>query len=339
MQRPQSRGPLSEVLLEVLEGRGARSRLTPVLRTSLSATPDVLRDEDLQLSLFVLYQLAYSGLDGVDDTWEWNVELLDVRAAIERHLEGALRVRVPDMARPTPTVAAVAATLFGLVGPDSGPGLSHFIAARADDDQLRELLIHRSLYQLMEADPHTWAIPRLTGRPKAALVEIQADEYGGGRPDRMHSALFARTMRGLGLDDSPGAYLDAVPAITLTWVNVMSMFGLHRRWRGAVCGHLAALEMTSSLPNRRYGNGFRRRGHPVGVTAYFDEHVEADAVHEQIAARDLAGALVEQEPALVDDVLFGAAVCLATDTWVSEHLLRCWQDGRTSLRLEANAGV
>jgi hypothetical protein len=29
----------------------------------------------------------------------------------------------------------------------------------------------------------------------------------------------------------------------------MSLFGLHRRWTPALLGHLAALEMTSSLPN------------------------------------------------------------------------------------------
>lgn len=46
-------------------------------------------------------------------------------------------------------------------------------------------------------------------------MEIQADEYGGGRADRMHSALFARTMRAVGLEDRYGAYVDAVPAIAL----------------------------------------------------------------------------------------------------------------------------
>ena len=61
--------------------------------------------------------------------------------------------------------------------------------------------MHRSVYHLREADPHTWAIPRLAGRAKAALVEIQIDEYGGGRPERMHAELFRTTMRELGLDD------------------------------------------------------------------------------------------------------------------------------------------
>ena len=85
----------------------------------------------------------------------------------------------------------------------------------ADLEQFREFVVHRSPYQLKEADPHTWAIPRLDGPAKTALLEVQADEYGGGRPERMHSALFAKTMRALGLDDRENAYLDRIPGVTL----------------------------------------------------------------------------------------------------------------------------
>ena len=93
----------------------------------------------------------------------------------------------------------------------------------------------------------------------------------------------------------------------------MSLFGLNRRLRGAVVGHLAAFEMTSTLPNKRYAQGLRRLGAPEEAVAYFDEHVEADAVHEQIAAHDLAGGLVREEPTLSADVLFGARAALALD--------------------------
>src|SRR6185436_6032423 len=167
---------------------------------------------------------------------------------------------------------------FALTAPTPGPSVARHVARRATLEELRELLVHRSVYQLKEADPHTWAIPRLVGQPKAALVEIQADEYGGGEAGRMHCELFARTMRGVGLDSEFGAYIEKVPAVTLAGVNVMSLFGLHRRWRGATAGHLAAFEMTSSLPNRLYGDGFRRHGFDSDTTRYFDEHVEADAV-------------------------------------------------------------
>ena len=79
----------------------------------------------------------------------------------------------------------------------------------------------------------------------------------------------------------------------------MSLCGLHRRLRGAIVGHLALFEMTSSIPNRRYADGLRRLGlDDAPRRAFFDEHVEADAVHEEVAAVDLAGGLARQEPEL-----------------------------------------
>ncbi len=120
--------------------------------------------------------------------------------------------------------------------------------------------------------------------------------------------------------------------MTLRWANTMTLFGLHRRLRGAAIGHLAALEMTSSLPNRRYGNGLRRLGFDSVTTDFFDEHVEADAVHEQIALYDLAVATSVAEPELTGDIVFGAAAAIATDNDVAAHLLEAWADGRSSLR-------
>src|SRR3712207_5152098 len=122
-------------------------------------------------------------------------------------------------------------------------------------------------------------------------------------------------------------------------VNRRSCLGLHRRRRGAIVGHLAAFEMTSSLPNRRYGNALRRLGFDADATWFFDEHVEADAVHEQIAARDLAGGLVEAEPELLADVLLGARACLALDGLAARHLLDCWQRGASSLREPVGGGL
>jgi hypothetical protein len=346
MKIPEPRGPISSTLFSALkhapgsdEAAAAVEDLRLLAAPHVTVSADLIGDDDVQLALFCLYELHYSGLEGVSDEWEWEPGLIQVRRLIERPFEAALRdvaasaageIKVPPAAELSSD--AVADILFGLAASDTGPSVSRFVAKKATLEQLREFLIHKSIYQLKEADPHTWAIPRLTGRPKAALVEIQADEYGGGRPDRMHSALFARTMRGLGMDDHYGAYVDAVPAVSLAAVNMMSLFGLNRRLRGAITGHLAIYEMTSSQPNRWYGNGFRRHGFDATVTHYFDEHVEADAVHEQIAGRDLAGGLVEAEPGLLGDVLFGATAVMAIDGRLSTHLMACWEKGVTSLR-------
>ncbi|MEW9532913.1 iron-containing redox enzyme family protein [Microbispora sp. NPDC049125] len=294
-----------------------------------------LDDEDLQLALFACYELHYQGLDGVDDRWEWSPWLLGLRGRLEERLERALARAVPRP--PAPEPRDMHRALADLVASyDGGPSLSAFLRGKADLGRFREFVVHRSIYHLKEADPHTWAIPRLLGRPKAALVEIQADEYGGGRPGRMHSELFAATMRGLDLDDAYGGYVDSVPAITLAVSNTMSLFGLHRRHRGALVGHLAAFEMTSSQPNRRYSQGLRRLGGDAASRRYYDEHVQADAVHEQIAAHDMCGGLAAEAPHLAGDIMYGAGCALTLDRLFAEHVLGRWRKGASSLR---DAGV
>ncbi|WP_182112970.1 MULTISPECIES: iron-containing redox enzyme family protein [unclassified Actinotalea] len=336
MRRPAARGPLSELLLETLAGDPAGVTCLPALQAAaeraVAMTDDVLADEDVQVSLLALYELSYRGLDGVDEDWEWQPDLLRVRATLEGPFEAAIRALVPVPQTDARTANEIAEALFALTAADDGPSVSAYIAKKATDEQLHEFLVHRSIYHLKEADPHSWALPRLSGRAKSALIEIQTDEYGGGRPGYIHAELFGRTLRAMGLDDTYGAYVDVVPAPTLASVNMMSLFGLHRRLRGAITGHLAAFEMTSSIPCRRYANGFRRLGYGDDVTLYFDEHVEADAVHEQIAGRDLAGALAEAEPQVRDDVLWGAAAYLAVDGLAGAAMLAAWESGASALR-------
>ncbi len=324
---PAPRGPISEMLLEAL-ALPAHGLAAPIV----SSVADPLADEDVQLSLYLCYELHYRGLPGVDELWEWEPSLLALRAELEQIFEAALLDAVPI------SETAIAADEIDLelraIAGEDGPSLSNFILTSASLEQVREFLIHRSAYQLKEADPHSWAIPRLSGAPKAALIEIQTDEYGRGRTDWMHAELFARSMRALDLDSTYGAYIDVIPGVTLATVNLMSLFGLHRRLRGAIVGHLALFEMTSSIPNRRYGDGLRRLGLGEDATLFFDEHVVADAVHENVAAVDLAGGLVRQDPTAASSILWGARALSLLDARWAEHVLSSWSDGRTSLRAD-----
>jgi hypothetical protein len=292
---------------------------------------DPLADDDLQLALYACYELHYRGFDGVHPEWEWEPSLLELRRRLERIFEDALMAAVgppEDTVEPEEMDLALRAVAEA----DDGPAISRYIERRATLDQVLEFMVHRSAYQLKEADPHTFAIPRLTGAPKAAAVEIQADEYGGGRADRMHAALFAKAMRAAGLDDAYGAYLDHIPAITLATVNLMSLLALHRRWRAAAAGHLAVFEMTSSVPNARYARGLERLGLDAAALDFFTEHVVADAVHENIAAVDLAGGLARQDIELGADVLWGARALVHVEARWATHLVDAWAAGVSSLR-------
>jgi hypothetical protein len=330
-QLPEPRGEISEHLLASL------TRAVHPLPTAIIAPPaDPLSDEDLQLALYLCYELHYRGLPGVADEWEWEPSLLALRRDLEACFEAALDAAVPRPpapARPEDMDLALRA----IADADEAPSLSRHLERHATFEQMLEFVAHRSAYQLKEADPHSWALPRLYGGPKAAMVQIQADEYGGGDPQRIHAQLFANAMQSLGLDSRYGAYLDHLPGLTLATVNLMSLFGLHRRWRGAIVGHLALFEMGSSVPNRRYANGLRRLRCGERATDFFEEHVMADAIHESIAAVDLAGGLARQQPELAGDILWGAATLVELDGRVARHTLAAWESGTSSLRIELSA--
>ena len=338
MPVPEPRGELSAALVEALHAhrrptdlRGPAAGLADRYRDD---PREILLDDDAQLVLTMLYELHLAGLSDVDPEWEWNTEILDVRRRLEGPFDAALRSQTEAaVATARSTFGSdVVSALWQMTAPTAGPGLAEFMAKEADVERFREFLVHRSLNQLREADLHTWGIPRLQGPPKAALVEIQADEYGGGRFDRMHSRLFARTMRALDLSSRYAHYVDAVPALTLAALNALSYFGIHRRLLGALIGHLCAVETTSALPSRKFAEGLRRLGFGTEATLFFDEHVEADSVHEQIAVRDLAGGYVAGHPEQRDDVLFGAATCLTFDELVGAQMSQAWAHGASSLR-------
>ena len=317
---PLARGPASAAVLERLSGRPAPA--TPEITVD-----DPLGSDDVQLALYLCYELHYRGFHGVDDALEWDPHLLAVRANLERAFEGALREVVPgERIDPADVPARLREIAEG-----GTSAVASFLEREAELWHFEEFLIHRSAYHLKEADPHSWAIPRIAGRAKAALIEIQSDEYGGGDVDWMHAVLFGRTMELLGLDATYGAYLDRIPGVTLATVNLMSLFGLHRRLRGSAMGHLAAFELGSARPNRLYGDGLRRLGQGEEVTLFFDEHVEADSVHDMIATYDLAGSLAMQEPAVAADIVFGARAMDVLDALWAKHVLRRWQDESTSL--------
>ncbi|CAL9664313.1 iron-containing redox enzyme family protein [Streptomyces sp. enrichment culture] len=318
-QLPTARGPLSAAVGDRLRGAGP----LPGPEAVTAAPP---YGDDLQLALYQCYELHYRGFAGVPSTLEWDPGLLRFRAALEQRFLAALRA---DTAVHESVEDAVGALL---VEPVDGTGVSHFLRDEGELWQLREYAAQRSLYHLKEADPHAWVLPRLWGRAKAAMAAVEFDEYGGGRADRVHARLFADLMTDLGLDTTYGRHLDAASAECLATVNMMSLFGLHRALRGALVGHFAAVEITSSPGSRRLARAMRRTSAGPAAEHFYDEHVEADAVHEQIVRHEVIDGLLEQEPHLAPDVAFGVDATGFLEDRFGDRLLADWRAGRSSLR-------
>ncbi|MFE6200016.1 iron-containing redox enzyme family protein [Streptomyces sp. NPDC057838] len=316
---PTPRGPLSRGVEAYLRGAGRLPRMEDVARAPVYG-------DDLQLALYLCYELHYRGFAGVPPEREWDPELLRVRAAMEHRFLSALRTdaHVHD------SVDDALASL--LVEPVDGKGVSYFLRDEGELWQLREYAAQRSLYHLKEADPHAWVLPRLWGRAKAGMAAVEFDEWGGGRADRVHARLFADLMTDLGLDTGYGRYLGAACAEALVTVNMMSLFGLHRSLRGALVGHFATVEITSSPGSRRLAEAMRRTGAGPAAEHFYDEHVEADAVHEQVVRHEVIGGLLEQEPHLAADVVLGIDATEFVEERFGARLLADWRASRSSLR-------
>lgn len=333
MKTPSPCGPLSDAVVRALTATPSDAPRHAPRRSDAAQVADPLADRDFQLALWMLYELHYRGFDDVDPALEWDPLLISSRTALEGCFAESVRAlsRTCDCLDPVPVADGatrarmVVDELVAMTSSASASELAGFLQRKATEDQFRAYLAQRAVYHLRESDPQSFVLPRLDGRAKAALAALQFDEYGGGRAHRLHATLYAAALESLGMPTDLAAYLDDADASTLASVNLMSLFALNRRLRGAAMGHLAAFEATSSVPCRMIAQGARRLGLPAAVADYYDEHVEADSVHEQVAIREICGGLVTEDPLLADDVLFGAAACLAVDGLAGEVLLDHWR--------------
>lgn len=311
MLTPTARGPLSEAVLTALR----TGETAGVAALAGDSSPD-----DVQITLWSLYELHHRGFDDVADDLEWDPDLIALRRTLEDAFETELRERAPEF----PAPGTFAEDFFAFIEAHDGPSVAAHLQRSATKEQMLQFLRHKSIYTLKESDHTTWTIPRLSNRVKAAVVELQYDEYGGGNPNRLHAQLFARGLEETGLSSEFGAYIDEAPLEILEQDNVMSLFGLNRRLRGASLGFLGAFEATSSSPSRKIARGLERLEFPAEIIEYYTEHVEADAVHEQLAVRNICGVFLQEHPEQYENVFFGAWVSLHVDDRYGERMLTEW---------------
>ena len=322
---PDPVGPLSRFTSELLRDPRRPAGVTEIVGLDLH---DPLGDLDFQLSLYCLHELHYRGFADVHVDAEWHPAVVEWWQQVAGRFEAALRAAVPLRVDP---LRSAGGDIAAAIDAADGRSLSRYVLDHASIDILREFAVHRSAYQLKEADPHSLALPRLGGRAKAALVEIQMDEYGDGVPGRAHADLFATTMVGLGLDPTYGRYLPQLPAATLATTNAMSHLALHRRLLPALLGHLALFEMTSVTPMGRYAKAMREIGAPDEACEFYDVHVIVDHHHGPLARTGLVDSYVESHPGTAPLAVWGAEVTMELERRFADHLMDAWSAGESSL--------
>jgi len=332
---PEPRGRVSGWLVRRLLGR-------PTLADRPVAHGDPLVGDDLHLALHCIYELSHRPLRGVDPAFERDPLVLALRRSLEDELWDAVQDdalldegdRWAEVARRSGPGAAV----DGLLEAFDGPSLSSFMEQRGTREQFLEFLIHRSAYQLKEADPHTLGLARLTpGARKSAYAEIQYDEYGNGEPGASHAELFAAAMAEAGLDAGYGTAIDALPGTTLATGNLLGLLSGRRELLAPLVGHLALFEMTSVTPMGRYARAARRLGFGPSVQRFYDVHVEADAHHGDLARRVLLGDGGSDDDLDPVGMVLGAHALVRAEDRFARSLLDRWAEGGSSLRIDDDA--
>ena len=297
----------------------ARSALLTGTTGSLIESIDPF-DRDTQLAWFMLNEASFGGWADVDDTAEWDPAVVALRRQIEDWFE-----RTIDVDRDVvDAVELVNATLSA-----EGPSMSRFLADYGTTIQVIESLMLRYPYQSKEADPHTFAIPRLTGTVKRALCEIQAGEYGVGHRST-HAELFISALRAI----EPRAksfVLDRLPGVAYATSNLVSMGGLNRARRGIAVGQLALFEMDSVVPNGVMVQTCDRLELPAATRRFFEVHVMADVEHEAIAQQAFLIDYPIREPDQIPNILFGVRAQHAIDSALAHHAVRAWSNGLSAL--------
>lgn len=322
---PTARGPVSEVVIDCLRGERTPSLMAPDRIACLSDPWSA----DAQLAILVCQELHYRGWSQVDAAREWDLEILRIRLKLEERFLHAVDEESKRRAAHTDDPSAAAAFDALVEGGESDPGLSAHLADNGGLTEFSDYFAARSIYQLKEADPYAWAIPRLSAGPKAPFAAVQFDEFGGGHSDRVHQVLFADLLAAMGLNASYLGYLDRAPGPVLAQANLITCLAMRRSRLGAVVGHFAATELTSSPGSSRLLRGLVRLDAPDAAQHFYREHVVADAVHEQVVRHDIVAPMIAGNPAIEHDIVAGVhAFALVEDRL--EEALRCkWSHAQT----------
>lgn len=324
---PEARGDLSAHLLTALRtGREAPPWGPQAARVEALG-------EDLQLALYVLYELHHRGFEGLPDILEWDPALLALRRPLERRFLEALR----GLTRGAQDVsAALADLLVEPVGSDP-TSADRYLAEEGDAAQLREYVALRSLCHLREGDVYAWGLPRVHGAVRSGLASALYDSAGGAGGRDSWAGLYAELMTDLDLEPGYGHYADAAPAELLALVNAGSLFGLHRSLRGALVGHAAAVEITAPPAAVRLAAALRRTGAGEAAARFHAVRAAVTAhqepAHAELVRRDLVGGLLAGEPGLERDVVLGVEATNLLEDRLGSHVRECWREGRTALRM------
>ena len=319
---PWARGPLSHAVTAALRRSPGTFGTAPPIRVN-----DALTSDDFALALYLCYEPHFRGL--ADSDWRWDRDLFGFRCQLERVFIDRLRDEVATMTHRS--VHATGEVIEDLSLSMANHSLAANVVHSGTLNQLREICIHSSAHLYRLSDPRGFALPRVPADVGLALRELDYDGSPSGDAARRYSTFFAPTMSHLALNTSIGSYVEDLPAATLAPVNLARLFAAHTRWRAALIGRFAVIDVTSGSRLRDYSRALERLGVGPSGRAIFNMNVDVSPRREFVARRRLVTGLLSHESLLASDVLFGATSAVALELRFARHLLGEWTRSHSTL--------
>ncbi|QKM55283.1 hypothetical protein B7759_03914 [Burkholderia glumae] len=269
---------------------------------------------EVHAALFTLYDLHVA--DGTDARAlnQFNPLLTQARRVIERAWLASERERVSVQTGVTDSAAVVSA----LKGIWSGHrAASHPLFDFLEKDATREQIVtffrSDSALNIRFFDLLLYSLIGSRVEVRKELMQNLWDEAGRGNPSLSHVSLFRRLLDVVGVGQAPDSHASQLEVDGHAGYNLFMLTSLNRAHYFMLLGVMAMTELLDPSQYEKLVRGCKRVGFGAnGELAYYEEHVTIDIVHAQGWLDDVIVPVVQQTPSVGDDILFGAALRMAT---------------------------
>ncbi|HEX6277243.1 MAG TPA: iron-containing redox enzyme family protein [Polyangiaceae bacterium] len=165
---------------------------------------------------------------------------------------------------------------------------------------------------------------KLPTRAKLELARNYWDEMGRGDERGMHGPMLSRLTTTLELDTST----ERIVWESLALGNLMTAFGVNRRYAYQSAGALGVIELTAPGRAAAVNRGLKRIGVSGEIRKYFALHATLDVKHSEAWNREVLRPLVAQNSELAVPIAEGALLRLRAGARCFERYRReLWQLG------------
>jgi len=158
-----------------------------------------------------------------------------------------------------------------------------------------------------------------SGAQKMELAGNYWDEMGNGESGDVHTAMFAKTLSSLGIDDDYLATNMLLEARISG--NLSAALALSRRHYYKAAGFFAVTEYLVPRRFKQLTKGWRRAGLPEAGIRYHDLHIGIDAVHASGWFKNVVARLVDADPRAGREIALGALMRLSSSQRYMDALM------------------